>query len=89
MSFVRSGACPKCGAPIWSPVVWQSITTPPPNHFTCNCVEQVVVVKTNVPQEINKSGIMAIINDLQKKVEELTNRISNLEPKRETKILKD
>lgn len=31
------GHCPKCGAPIYSPSVWHSIT-PPPVVYTCSCI---------------------------------------------------
>ena len=30
------GACPRCGAPIYAPVVWHGIT-PPPSEHTCGC----------------------------------------------------
>jgi len=30
------GYCPKCGAPIYSPSIWQGITPPPSTH-TCMC----------------------------------------------------
>jgi len=36
MSKTQVGQCPKCGAPIYVPSIWHSIT-PPPNEFTCNC----------------------------------------------------
>jgi len=36
MSFVIVGHCVKCGAPIYSPMVWQGIT-PPPSQYSCNC----------------------------------------------------
>lgn len=36
MSFSQAGACPKCGAPLWVPAVWNSIV-PPPVSFSCNC----------------------------------------------------
>jgi len=31
-----TGCCPKCGAPIYAPSVWQGIT-PPPITYTCMC----------------------------------------------------
>ena len=30
------GHCPKCGAPIYAPMNWQSIT-PPPSIYSCAC----------------------------------------------------
>lgn len=33
------GACPRCGAPIYSPTVWHGIT-PPPVTYTCVCYPQ-------------------------------------------------
>ena len=32
----QAGSCPKCGAPMWLPTVWQSIL-PPPVTRTCSC----------------------------------------------------
>ena len=32
----QTGACPKCGSPIYSPSSWMSIT-PPPSYHTCGC----------------------------------------------------
>lgn len=39
MSYAVVGHCPKCGAPIYVPSVWISIT-PPPNTYSCNCIPQ-------------------------------------------------
>jgi hypothetical protein len=39
MGFISVGHCPKCGAPIYSPDNWMSITPPPIQH-TCNCNPQ-------------------------------------------------
>jgi hypothetical protein len=36
MSYTTVGHCPKCGAPIYAPLVWQGIT-PPPSEKTCQC----------------------------------------------------
>jgi hypothetical protein len=33
------GHCPKCGAPIYVPSSWNSIT-PPPNTYSCSCNPQ-------------------------------------------------
>lgn len=37
MSQTQVGACPKCGAPIYSATYWHGIMPPPPIH-TCACV---------------------------------------------------
>lgn len=34
--MVIVGSCPKCGAPIYAPSVWQGITPPTTTH-TCMC----------------------------------------------------
>lgn len=38
--YVVNGYCTKCGAPIYSPNVWHSIT-PPPSYHSCNCFSSV------------------------------------------------
>lgn len=30
------GACPRCGSPIWSPLVWHGVC-PPPATPSCSC----------------------------------------------------
>lgn len=35
--FSISGHCPHCGAPIYTPMIWQGIIPPPPT-YSCNCV---------------------------------------------------
>lgn len=37
--WVVVGYCPKCGAPMYAPSVWWSVT-PPPVYRTCNCFPQ-------------------------------------------------
>lgn len=37
--YVQIGSCPKCGAPIYSPAMWNSIF-PSPSIRTCNCNRQ-------------------------------------------------
>lgn len=34
MSWIQTGACPKCGSPIYVPMVWHGIYPPPP-RYTC------------------------------------------------------
>jgi hypothetical protein len=34
--WTQVGSCPKCGAPIYAPSVWNGIT-PPPVTYTCAC----------------------------------------------------
>lgn len=48
--FTIVGNCPKCGAPIYSPSVWQAIT-PPPITYSCSCVAttKTVYATTCVP----------------------------------------
>ena len=36
MSWVETGHCPKCGAPIYTESPWFAIT-PPPTRYTCQC----------------------------------------------------
>ena len=36
MSWTKTGECPHCGAPIYSPGMWHGILPPPP-QYTCNC----------------------------------------------------
>lgn len=38
------GNCPKCGAPIYSPSVYHSISPPPP-EYTCNCNATSVMIR--------------------------------------------
>ncbi len=38
--------CMRCGAPIYVPTMWHSISPPPPS-FTCSCFPQPTVVTTN------------------------------------------
>ena len=40
MSYVQVGSCPKCGAPIYSPMAWWGMG-PPPVHYTCSCMFQI------------------------------------------------
>lgn len=37
--FVTVGSCPRCGAPIYAPSPWFSITAPP-SYMTCTCIPQ-------------------------------------------------
>lgn len=46
MSFTQVGTCPRCGAPIYVPMMWHAIV-PPPNQYTCACFPQAVVYSTN------------------------------------------
>jgi hypothetical protein len=39
MSFIVVGHCPKCGAPLYSPMIWQGVT-PPPVQYSCYCTPQ-------------------------------------------------
>ena len=41
--WVEVGHCPKCGAPMYSPLVWMGVT-PPPVYRTCNCFEHATKV---------------------------------------------
>ena len=34
--YTSVGTCPTCGAPIWTPTNWMSIT-PPPIQYSCDC----------------------------------------------------
>ncbi len=48
------GHCPKCGAPIYTPSNWMSIT-PPPNTYSCSCYPQTEVktqTSTRLTQEV-------------------------------------
>jgi hypothetical protein len=36
MSYIQGGTCPHCGAAIWYPAAWFSITPPPPS-YGCSC----------------------------------------------------
>lgn len=37
MNYVIVGHCPRCGAPIYAPMIWMG-TTPPPSTPSCNCI---------------------------------------------------
>ena len=39
------GNCPKCGAPIYTHLVWMSIT-PPPSIYSCSCILQPQTITT-------------------------------------------
>lgn len=46
MSYVVTGHCPKCGSPIYSPMVWHAVI-PPPATPSCNCLPRpTIVVRT-------------------------------------------
>ena len=34
--YVSAGACPKCGAPIYTPADWNAVV-PPPITYMCQC----------------------------------------------------
>ena len=38
MSYTTVGHCPRCGAPIYSPMIWHGIT-PPPAQYSCACFQ--------------------------------------------------
>lgn len=46
MSWSQCGSCPKCGAPIWLPMVYHSVLPPSP-RFTCGCVRFGVITTTS------------------------------------------
>jgi len=68
MSFTQVGTCPRCGAPIYVPMMWHAIV-PPPNQYTCACFPQAVVYSTNTisiqPPQVKKS-----VNAKGKKLED-------------------
>ena len=39
MTYSKISSCPHCGAPIYAPTIWNSIT-PPPITYSCNCTNQ-------------------------------------------------
>lgn len=43
MSWSTVGHCPKCGAPIYVPLIWNGVD-PPPNTYTCGCNPQPKIV---------------------------------------------
>jgi hypothetical protein len=43
--FTVVGYCPKCGAPIYAPSVWNAIT-PPPSYKTCTCFPESTCITT-------------------------------------------
>ena len=52
--FAQTGNCLKCGAPIYAPTVWHSIT-PPPAQYSCSCNSgNITVVTTNNNRNILK-----------------------------------
>ena len=57
MSYTQVGHCPKCGAPIYSPMEWHG-TVPPPAMYTCVCFQVRIVTNTDssVPIEIDGNG---------------------------------
>lgn len=39
MSYAIVGACPRCGAPVYAPMQWNSVN-PPPSTPSCQCFPQ-------------------------------------------------
>jgi hypothetical protein len=64
MSFLKTGSCPKCGAPIWIPQSWNQITVPPPITYSCLCNDVIVT-----PMKFQ---------ELQTKVEKLEKELETL-----------
>jgi len=54
MSHTVIGQCPRCGAPIYSPMMWHGIT-PPPAQYSCACFKSdstVYTTNTSVSEEL-------------------------------------
>lgn len=62
MSFIKTGSCTKCGAPIWIPDKWTQPDYPPPITYSCGCHGTTLIVDPNLKVRIEK---------LEKEVEEL------------------
>lgn len=45
MSYVQTSTCPKCGAPIYVPMMWHGIMPPPP-MYSCACVPEARAITT-------------------------------------------
>ncbi len=65
MSYTQIGACPVCGAPIYVPTVWQSITPPLP-VYTCTCRLQ----KTVSDLSTSTAGTDSAAEEKAKEIEE-------------------
>ena len=64
MSYTQVGACPKCGAPIYSPSVWGGICHPPVQH-SCACNAGVVIYTTSTSFELSKGGEQVTLDELK------------------------
>lgn len=53
MSFTQVGSCPRCGAPIYAPMMWHAVV-PPPNQYTCGCFPQTLATYTTNTLSIKK-----------------------------------
>lgn len=69
--YAQVGACPRCGAPRWSPSVWNSIT-PPPSYPSCDCFPQprsTTTTTTNITFEPNNCiDPEALSRELQRQI---------------------
>ena len=76
MSYNQVGACPHCGAPIYSPGAWWGIM-PPPVTYSCYCAGQPAAIVTSnfefwvKPKEIGIDLKNRSFADLEKQIDEL------------------
>lgn len=55
MSWTKISSCPKCGAPIYVPLIWFG-TLPPPPQYSCGCNPQMsTTTKLNTTCEFSKN----------------------------------
>ena len=71
MNYTKTGQCPKCGAAIWSPIVWKELT-PPPSHYSCNCSLDII------GNDNKKSSTTNIIDELKKEILDLKAQVAKV-----------
>lgn len=69
--------CPRCGAPIYVPLVWHGVT-PPPSQYTCSCASSTyVATQSEVEQKFYQVALRerdherAVVNRVKKELTDL------------------
>jgi hypothetical protein len=71
--YTQIGACPKCGAPIYTYSVWHAIT-PPPSFPTCCCNPGLVDIHTYTTSKVylnsneDASGDYVELSEIEKRI---------------------
>jgi hypothetical protein len=74
MGSSQVGSCPKCGAPIWIPLMWHGIIPPTP-QFSCNCFPQQHGIATTDGTSVNflpQKPVPRLANPIQIDINEMT-----------------